>query len=687
MGITIGTGNYRPKGVTRLKPDGNGSGITQYNGITGVSGGAGDSPFVFLAESNSRMPTTTGPLTGGTTKAIIYRPLKICGAPSRIRVVCKTQAYYGISSQANIGNDLIIDEMMITCPAGRKTIWTNQTVADGDMTVTSPWVTAAELGLPDNIEEADGVVLKGILAPQDTLNIGTSAVDHTDNYGGVAFAQMHRYNPAVTTITNRTGHGIYTWTGTNPNLMAFMACFEIQGEYISDTGHVSIVVIGTSQPFGANDGTYVYPTWTTPFRSIYGTGYACRGAADDAGSNAGRHWGIANHARSSSQTSLHLGATAWLESCKKAKYLQIDHATNDLASGVSVATFKSNFTSLVALAKAVNPNIKIVAVECIPRVTTSALGTPVAVDYTLVDESLLYPVSVSNFNAANVKDVNAWYWTEKAAGNIDSVVSIGAIRGAANDEVLRTGMTEDGVHLSDEGHKRMAASMRLTYMELEGKLRHWYDPFDTYNMTIAGGLATTIKDKAGTNDIIDLSGYTDPAYDTTYTGASSDRNAWVFGGADQMKYTTPPVVTDGIDIILNIRPQGAGTNRWIFGDSSDSDDPRLYLNSSNLITLQKGASNLAFGSALTAGTDYTLDAYTTGGGAGTGFKVDANGANVLTYASTPAFGNGNTVGFGGRNGSSPFNGGIGEMVWLVPNDVAAADRTSIRASMVARAGL
>lgn len=674
----MGYFNSRLRDGQRLRARGAGSGASNAN--------------VYLAESNGRSPTTQSGITGGGyDKAIIYRPLKICGTPDRIRVAFKMMKVYDTTSSSNLGNDIIFDEMMLTTSSGRTavTVGGNSTftISDGDMTKYSQWFTPADLGLVSaTISESDGVCLKAIMSPQGALKYGSSSADHVDNYGGTSFAQCARFPSGSTTITNKTGHGIYTWTGTAPANMAYMPCFEIQGEYITDTGHVAIVAIGTSKAFGANDGTYVYPTWTVPYRSPYGTGYVHRGAADWMTTNAGRHFGIANYARSSSTTALFTSDTAWLESVKFAHILHIDSVNNDLVAGISLATAQANMESIIASAKAVNPNIKVTIAESLPRVTTNSDGTPLSQNYTSIDESLLYGSISSNLTPANIKAANEWYWSLKAGGTISDVVSMSAVRGKNNEEVLRTGMTEDGVHLSDAGHERQAAALRMTIYNVMSKMVAWYDTADIYNIT-PNLPATSTQMTDMTNKALGGSAYNmtqatsarQPLYNRL--GIGDERGAFDCTAADKTMACGTALPYAEIDAIFTLKPAGTGTSRNIATGSLVSGSPNIAIHTSDRITVGKQGGSTTFGTAtISDGTNYMLDVKAGSGG----LKTRVN--NVLDINTTnPSFTAGIDRLMGrGSSGTSSYNGQFGQCVFL--QNVTDSDRDSIRASMQLLAG-
>jgi len=657
------------------------------------NGGSGGSSTanIYIAESNGRSPTTQSGITGGGyDKAIIYRPLKICGTPNRIRVAFKLSKVYSTTSSSNLGNDVTFDEMMLTTASGRTAVTVGGsaafTIVDGDMTKYSNWFTPADLGLGGStISESDGVALKAIMSPQGALKFGSSSADHVDNYGGTSFAQCARFPSGSTTITNKTGHGIYTWTGTSPANMAYFPCFEIQGEYIDDTGHVAIVAIGTSKAYGANDGTYVYPTWTVPYRSPYGTGYVHRACADWMTTNAGRHFGLMNYARSSSTTALFTSDTAWLESVKYAHILHIDSVNNDLVAGTTLATALDNLARIISAAKAVNPNIKITIAESLPRVTTDSGGASVTQDYTAIDESLLYGTISSELTPANIKLANKEYWSLKADGTIHDVVSMSAVRGKNNEEVLRTGMTEDGVHLSDAGHERQAAAFRMTVYNVMGKMTAWYDTADIYNITpnlpATSTLMTNMENKAIGGSAYYMAQATSarqPVYNRL--GIGDERGAFDCTAADKNMACGTALPFAEIDAIFTIKPAGTGTTRNIATGSLVSGSPNIAIHTSDKISVGKQGGSTTFGTAtLTDGTNYMLDVKT----GAAGLQTLINGTLDINSATNPAY----TVGINmlmGRGSSSGFNGQFGQCVFL--KDVSTTDRDSIRASMKLLAG-
>lgn len=640
-----------------------------------------DSTYRF-AESNSRGPSNKYSVTGSKDSLIVYFPVKIAGKKLDLTFgwggwVQKNN--YPTFTEEALGNSmLIVSHTLVNEANGQyaevKYGGSRSCVVNND--TTNVWATPilpSQLGLSEfdtsnNLWHKYEIRLPLLGYFYTSLGRAASSFAST--------VQMRVFNSAVTTLTKPSGKayatdgpGPFTWTGTTPDAN-FSAPTPICLGRNADANNLSIMVTGTSIDDGAWDGVVS----TSRRASDFGAGMHNMAYQDYNNSGNGLHWALYNHAQSSSTLSGVVGtnSTRWKTRVIYNDIFVDGGGCNDLQGAVrTVAQIQADKLALWATVKALNPSIKIVCMELLPR-TNAANST-----------------LLSGYNTTDVDTLNTWLWAQKAAGNIDEVVSLEALRDTTNRLYWRTisgsAVTDDGIHPNTVGHALAAAALRIAIHNVLGKVSGFYDPADIYNMVpqalTNGTQVSTLKNKAigaSGSDMVQATSGRQPVYNRS--GIGDSRGALDCLTTDKDMACSTALSAAELDAIFTIKPTGAGLHRNIATGALVSGSPNITLHSTNVVVISKQGGSTTYGTtAIADDTNYTIDVK-----AGAGIlRTKINGVNDINSTTNPSF----TAGVNmlmGRGGTAGFRGQFGLALFL--QNVTDSERDSLRANMRTLAG-
>lgn len=644
-----------------------------------------DTSGMKFAEANSRGPNALSSRVLATPDLLTRMPILVTGDWKDITVYWVGYKQYQSSpyvySEAPIGNDYTVVKHAIEGSGIAAPVFygNNRTkvIKSGVKAVYAKKITAAQLGFGGGFIPSGTILWHKIKL---TLPVGgfypAVPTRKTTDY---ANSQNRRYDAANSTTSDTDTLGVFTWTGTAPVETGYSPLPVVIGtEY---AGNNSLMVTGTSIDNGAWDGIVSSSYRLTP----YGPGMHNMAAQDYNNSGNGTRWPIYNHGQNSSQVSGLVGVNsiAWREQVKRATVYISGHVDNDITNGANrtVASIQADKIAEWSLVKSLNPSIKIIAMDCKPRTSSSDSWT---LNQTLLTGTL-------GITSAKALEYNSWLPTQKVAGNIDDYVSLEFLRDASNRDVWKMNgsagwLTKDGYHPSTDGHMYASAVIRLAIYNVLGYFDAYYDPSDIHTLTMNGAEVVSVADKSVSRayNITQSTPANRPTVTLAGTGVSPILMAALSAdGTDELTMATALPFANGIDALFTIKPADISASRMIATGSLVAGSPIISIHSaSGKILLQRAPSTaLLYGTTtIVSGTNYIVGVRTNNTSVHMELGGVADGSATLDTTFTAGINR-----LLGRNGTLAFNGLLGRVVFLKPG-CSAADRLSITKNLQLLAG-
>lgn len=311
-------------------------------------------------------------------------------------------------------------------------------IADGANDVHSDPISPSGLG-KTKFSRGEIYYIKGkISAPASTGHI-PYALENPNGYTGL---QSYRYNPASTTMSSTYSAGIYSSTGTAPDIMTANYIPIVLGYPYAD--QLSIIAVGDSVIAGFGDGATGL---------LNGTGYFQRGITDADGVSNPRP--ALNFSLPGNTTLAWTGAnTKWTQFIQYANTGLNELGTNDITGSTATTTATADQLLIAQLFRAGGVS-GILRPELLPNTTstdnfqTSANQTPQA-----------------GWGPGQVApQLNAWFTAKLADQTFQGVISGSAVRDAITPTNWLTNgtanyITTDGKHPNTNGAPIQAATLR-----------------------------------------------------------------------------------------------------------------------------------------------------------------------------------------------------------------------------------